>query len=777
MLALAGGVLALPLVALVARDILDHAERIDLGRNEIQGLSELSAYRDLLDAVPRHRELLLSARLAGPKAASLADILEDDEALRTLTVRIDGLVTAAAPPLTESTSVAAAWGALKDSAPSPSGLDGSSAHDRVLGAVLLEMGAIGERAGLIPSDTPQTYELARLMVYTIPTLVRSLDRVRAIRSIVQAAPGREAHRLALSQQFYAFAQMRQEMERRVEQVPADPGILAPLADALAPFDANTAALIAGGQPGVSLEGIDAHGEASLAALLALYDAIETALTRTLRDQVAGLEAARNFELAALALALGLIVLLLVSIGRRITRPIGIVTEMCRQLTAGRYDQPIDSSVGADMGQVVGALNDLKDRLAAERKTRKAAEQEREALRDQFVQSQKMEALGTLASGIAHDFNNIIAAIIGQAELAAFAAQMGKPIDDRIQRVVRAGIRAKSLVTQILSFSRQGTAEAKAVVPATMLRETMELAETGIANPATFAADIDEGVGTVMINPSQFYQLLMNILVNAGNAIADPPGTIACGLRSVRGPAGALPPWPVADGVLADADHELWIGEPLDKDYAHIWVADGGTGMDHDTLVRIFDPFFTTGPGSGLGLAAAQGIVLSADGAIHVATKPGSGSRFDILLPLHAANAAATTATAGPQASGARVLLVDDNEDGADALAAALEESGLSVDVHADPVHALAAFRKAPADYDILVTDHAMPGLTGLELITEARATRPGLPAILMTGRATADLRSKAEAAGLSAFLAKPFHAAVLGAAIQDAIGDAGSAEQ
>jgi len=377
----------------------------------------------------------------------------------------------------------------------------------------------------------------------------------------------------------------------------------------------------------------------------------------------------------------------------------------------------------------------------------------------------MEALGTLAGGIAHDFNNVIAAIIGQAELAQFASQRGKPVEDRLERVVKAGLRAKSVVQQILSFARpDASVESEPVRPSQMLRETVALAETGLQEPITIDTKIDDSVGPIMINPSQCHQLLLNVLVNAGHAVGDSGARVECGVRAVEGQAAADGAFTVAPDDETPPRHDLWLGGLGDGRYANFWVADGGSGMARDVLARIFDPFFTTrtdGQGSGLGLSATQGIVHAAGGAMHVGTTSGVGTRFDIFLPLCADSAepeALADESTAPPAGHGRVLLVDDNEDALEALAAALRSMGYSVDVHAGSETALAAIQATEPDCDIVVTDHNMSGLTGIDLIAEIRADRPDLPAILTTGRIDPALRSRAREAGIDDFLEKPFRA-------------------
>jgi len=633
-LAIAGGLVAIPIVALVGRDIVSHVERIDAARAEMAGLHELTPYRALLQAVPRHHALV-QRRIGGNGTI--------DVQIETVARRIDDLIAeadgdgAAAPLRAQAPAgLRERWNSLTDDRNGQSLLQAAGAHAQLMDEVAADMDAIAHRSGLLPSRSPDTYRLAQLVVRTVPAIIAALDEALALEQAHRAGAASFDDDTSLDRRFFALdfagarvGEMLSTMQPGAEMEGLDAG--------LARLAAFQKALSQGRGGGLTDQRLGALGEEAVGTAFAIHDAASDALARQLSARIAALEATRNLEVAALVVALCLIGLLLAIIGRNITQPIGRAVDICRQLGAGRYDQRLTRDVGGDMGVVIGALGDLQDELAREKRTRQQAEHEREGLRDQFVQAQKMEALGTLAGGIAHDFDNVIAAIIGQAELAVFASQSGKPVEDRLARVVKAGLRVKSVVQQILSFARQETTvETEPVDPSRLLRETVDLVETGLQEPVSIAMDIDDEVGLIRINPSQCHQLLLNVLVNAGHAIGDTGAPIACGLRTVEGPAGAGGPFTTAPGDGAPPHHELWSGELGDGAYAHFWVADGGGGMERETLVRIYDPFFTTrtdAKGSGLGLSAAQGIALNAGGAIHVGTTPGIGTRFDIFLPL------------------------------------------------------------------------------------------------------------------------------------------------
>ena len=780
-LAIAGSVLAIPLVALVGRDIVGHMDRIEAARTEIRGLGELAPYRGLLRALPRHRALV-QIRLGGDASV--------DPGIAALVTEIDGLVAEAGSAAGGSSSetplpvdLQPRWDALKSGWRGRSNMDVASDHAVLMDSVAADMEGLANRSGLLPSRSTEAYRLAQLVVRRVPALIRSLDEVVASGQARLEDPASGNTGMTLSRRLFSL-DLADTRLRETLRSTALAGSSGELDDALRRLAATVSALAdIRDTPPTEQDFVDL-GEQALDKAVIIHDAATDALRRHLSERVSDLEAARNAEIAALVLALALITLLLAIVGRNITRPIRRVVDMCRQLGAGRYDQDFDRNVGGDMGVVINALGDLQRELAREKHTRQQAERDREGLRDRFVQAQKMEALGTLAGGIAHDFNNVIAAIIGQAELAQFASQSGKPVQDRLERVVKAGLRAKPVVQQILSFARpDASVESEPVRPSQMLRETVTLVETGLQEPIAIDTKIDDGVGPIMINPSQCHQLLLNVLVNAGHAVGNSGARVECGVRAVEGPAAADGPFTAAPGDDAPPRHDLWLSGLGEGRYANFWVADGGSGMARDVLARIFDPFFTTrtdGQGSGLGLSAAQGIVHAAGGAMHVGTTPGVGSRFGVFLPLCTEAAEpeplANEGTVPPAGHGL-VLLVDDNDDALEALAAALRSMGYSVDVHAGSDTALAAFRTTEPTCGIVVTDHNMSGLTGIDLIAEIRAERPDLPAILTSGRIDPALRARAHDAGIDDFLEKPFRAEQLAAAIRRVLDrDAGQRE-
>ncbi|GIX49678.1 MAG: hypothetical protein KatS3mg131_3889 [Candidatus Tectimicrobiota bacterium] len=388
------------------------------------------------------------------------------------------------------------------------------------------------------------------------------------------------------------------------------------------------------------------------------------------------------------------------------------------------------------GEVTGTLGILKDISARKR------------LEAQLRQAQKMEAIGTLAGGIAHDFNNILAAIMGYAELAQQDVPEQSPPWHHLQEVLRGCQRARDLIRQILAFSRQGEAERRPVALHQLCRETLRLLRAALPATVTLREHLEEG--TVLADPTQLQQVLLNLGSNAGHAMREGGGELEVRLETVQ-----------VEAPLAATHPALHPGP-----YLCLTVRDTGTGMPPQVLERIFDPFFTTkapGEGTGLGLATVHRIVSDHGGAILVESTPGRGTTFRVYLPRHEGTAASEAAPAALSGGQERVLFVDDEQ----ALAALggelLSRLGYQVVVCSDSRAALEVFRAQPQRFDVVVTDQTMPHLTGEALARELRRLRPDIPLILCTGLGF----ERAEDA--DAVLLKPYSAADLAQAIRRAL--------
>jgi PAS domain S-box-containing protein len=384
--------------------------------------------------------------------------------------------------------------------------------------------------------------------------------------------------------------------------------------------------------------------------------------------------------------------------------------------------------------MVGIMLDITDLKNAERRRRQ--------LELQLQQTQKMEALGTLAGGIAHDFNNILAAIIGYTEIVVADTPPAAPSHDYLNRVLAAGERARSLVKQILAFSRQGEMEPKPVQVKLIVKEVLKLLRASL--PATIEIDLQiESDGTVMADPTQLHQVMMNLGTNAGYAMARTGGRLWVRLEEIR-----------LDEEFTRLHTGLRPG-----DYLKLTVGDTGQGIDPENLTKIFDPFFTTKPkgeGTGMGLSVVHGIVTGLGGLITVDSAPGKGARFQVYLPALQEAGPVRAAEAGPLPTGReRILFVDDEPFQTDMLKHLLGLLGYRVETRNTAAEALALFGQNPRGFDLVITDMVMPEMTGDELAVRLLAIRPDLPIILATGYSQNITEAKAVAMGIKAFALKP----------------------
>ena len=401
-------------------------------------------------------------------------------------------------------------------------------------------------------------------------------------------------------------------------------------------------------------------------------------------------------------------------------------------------------------RIAGVSVDISDR--------KTAEFERERLHEQLRQAQKLEAIGTLAGGIAHDFNNILSAILGYGELAQKGAAEGSAQRRHLDAAIAAGQRAKALVERILAFSRSGMGERVPVHVQSVVDEALDGVTALLPPGVKLHRDMRAGDAGVLGDATQIHQVVMNLCANAIQAMKV-DGRLEVMLEPAR-----------LDVPLAVTTRTLPPG-----DYLRLGVADTGTGMAPALVERIFDPFFTTkevGVGTGLGLSLVHGIVTDLGGGIAVASRVGEGSTFTVYLPsrIHvAAGSSDGPCAVDEHGDGQTVLLVDDEETLVRLGEETLAELGYEPVGFVSATAALAAFRADPDRFDILLSDEAMPGLTGSQLAQQARALRPALPVVLMSGFVTPELVQRARDAGVADVVGKPLAAQDLARALAGAL--------
>jgi PAS domain S-box-containing protein len=388
---------------------------------------------------------------------------------------------------------------------------------------------------------------------------------------------------------------------------------------------------------------------------------------------------------------------------------------------------------------------------------KRAQAERARLEGQLLQSKKLEAIGTLAGGIAHDFNNILAAILGYGDLAqrSSMAKPGTPLRRHIDAVVAAGLRAKSLVERILAFSRSGTGERVPVHVQAVVSEALDLLAPQLPGPVRLERRLEAGEAAVMGDATQIHQVVMNLCANALQAMKS-SGTLTVALDVVE------------TGELVAATSRLAAGK-----YVRLAVRDTGVGIGPGVLERIFDPFFTTrevGVGTGLGLSLVHGIVTELGGGIRVDSAPGEGATFTVYLPACAARALPKAADEKvPHGSGETIMLVDDEETLVHLGEEMIASLGYEPVGYTSSAAALAAFRESPERFQAVLSDEAMPEMTGSDLAREIRALRPDLPVVLMSGYVTPLFAARAREIGVAEVLAKPLTARDIGRSLARAL--------
>ena len=390
------------------------------------------------------------------------------------------------------------------------------------------------------------------------------------------------------------------------------------------------------------------------------------------------------------------------------------------------------------------------------------QEEKIELETKLRQAQKMEAIGTLAGGIAHDFNNILAAILGYSEIALEDCRGQSPVDGYLNEILKAAHRAKDLTQQILTFSRQAEIAPKPVRFSSVVREAVKLLRASI--PATIA--IREALhsdATVMADPTQLHQVVMNLATNAAHAMETSGGVLTIALDDRQG---------YADTGLAGGGDE-------NRRSVQLTVADTGQGIAPDILDRIFDPYFTTkgkGKGTGMGLSVVHGIVKNCGGDIQVESEPGRGAVFRVFLPAHhvVAQVPETTGiSVAPAGRQETILVVDDEPQVAHVMQLMLDSLGYRVKAYTSSREALQAFADTPQTFDLVITDMTMPEMAGDEFSRALLRIRPDMPIILCTGFNEQMNEERARQIGVRKLIYKPVVRNGLAEIIKDTLGREG----
>lgn len=392
-------------------------------------------------------------------------------------------------------------------------------------------------------------------------------------------------------------------------------------------------------------------------------------------------------------------------------------------------------------------------------------EEKAALETQIRETQKMEAIGTLAGGIAHDFNNILSGIIGFTELALMD-EVSEPDGKRrgyLKRVLEAGKRAKDLVQQILQFSRRSETPMEAISIRPIIKESIRLLRSTLPTTIEIQQSIGADEDRIVGDPTQIHQVIMNLCTNAYHAMKSSGGVLTIGLEKVT--------------LLRSM--EFLSLKAVPGDYIRLSISDTGHGIDPQIFERVFEPYFTTkklSEGTGLGLSVTMGIVKNHGGLIEVESTAGMGSRFSIYFPLTRENQteSAVLERSLPPGHGERVLIVDDEPFFLEVVKMYLETLGYLVVASHSSLRTLEIFKNNPEAFDLVITDQTMPEMTGVQLAAEIRKHHPTKPIILCTGYSETVTEQSAEHFGITRFLMKPVICRDLAWAVHDALREEGA---
>ncbi|MCP4757250.1 MAG: response regulator [Proteobacteria bacterium] len=418
----------------------------------------------------------------------------------------------------------------------------------------------------------------------------------------------------------------------------------------------------------------------------------------------------------------------------------------------------------DVSLNVSAVRDPQGKILYSRSSwrditeKKRLEKEHRELERWLFHTQKMESLGTLAGGIAHDFNNLLFQILGYTQLAIKNLPEDAELLAFLEPVQEASNTAADLVRQILTFSRSTINELRAVTIQPIVKEALKLLRSSLPTTIEIRLNIDTQCESVLADPIQIYQVVMNLCTNAYQAMRKTGGILEVSLYE----------------TVVNSENQALYPELTIGGYVELVINDTGHGMDDNTLAKIFDPYFTTksrGEGTGLGLGIVQGIVNGHKGAISVFSTPGKGTTFKIYLPRAEVGQVSTESPVPRELPRGkeRILVVDDKQAIIEMIREMLTGLGYRVTSFSSSADALEAFRAVPREYDLVITDQTMPEMTGAELSEQLLEIRPDTPIILMTGYSEIITEDQAVRIGVRKYLLKPLEIEQLARSVRDAL--------
>ncbi|MBT7051794.1 MAG: response regulator [Desulfobacula sp.] len=374
---------------------------------------------------------------------------------------------------------------------------------------------------------------------------------------------------------------------------------------------------------------------------------------------------------------------------------------------------------------------------------KKEQAEKRDIEAQLQQAQKMESIGTLAGGIAHDFNNIMGIIIGNTELALDDVPKWNSAYSSLEDIRKASLRAKNIVKQLLNFSRKSDQKLQPIQIALVIKDALKFLRSTIPTTINIHQNIQTAEETILADPTQINQIIMNLCINASQAMEQTGGDLSVIVKKV-----------ILDNNSAKNNSGLKSGA-----HVKIMISDTGPGIDPEIIDQIFDPYFTTkevGKGSGMGLAVVHGIVKNHSGAIAVDSNLGKGTKFIIFFPLASKKAMVESNTSQDIPRGNEtILFVDDEISIVKMVQRMFERLGYKVETATTPQDALERFSSNPDHFDLVITDMTMPQMTGVKLSEKLMAIREDIPIIICTGHSALVDEERAKDLGLAAYVMKP----------------------
>ena len=424
----------------------------------------------------------------------------------------------------------------------------------------------------------------------------------------------------------------------------------------------------------------------------------------------------------------------------------LLEDASRRLAAGDLQVRVSNLVaGGELGRLGKSFDAMAEELSRRESERMKREEERQKFERQLQHTQKLESLGVLAGGIAHDFNNILTAIIGNADIALMRINKESAAIENLHRIEQAAARASDLTRQMLAYSGKGRFVIESIDLNILLEEMLHMLEVSISKKAVLRLNLAKQLPPVEADATQLRQIIMNLVINASEAIGDMSGVISVNSGSMECDRAYL--------------RSIWLDENIDAGlYVFLEIADTGCGMTKETMAKLFDPFFTTKfTGRGLGMAAVLGIVRGHKGTINVYSEEGIGTTFKILLPASDRPVEAVTAESpgGNWKGKGKVLLVDDEETVRSIAGEMLNELGFTTILATDGREAVELFKATP-DVAFVILDLTMPHMDGEQCFRELRQLNPGIKIIISSGYNQQEVTQKFVGKGLAGFIQKPY---------------------